>query len=85
MLATQSLHDGKSVEEARTELVSKVGENISVRRVSILEHTGPIGFYTHGARIGAIVTLDGGDTDLARDIARSSGSGRDFRRHRQQL
>ncbi len=68
-LATQSLDDGKSVEEARTDLVSKVGENISVRRISILENGGPIGFYTHGARIGAIVTLDGGDDDLARDIA----------------
>ncbi len=68
-LATQSIGDGKSVEEARTDLVSKVGENISVRRISIIESDGPIGFYTHGARIGAIVTLDGGDDDLARDIA----------------
>jgi elongation factor Ts len=68
-LATQTLGDGKSVEEARTELVSKVGENISVRRISIIDSDGPIGFYTHGARIGAIVTLDGGDDDLARDIA----------------
>jgi elongation factor Ts len=68
-LATQSLGDGGSVEEARTELVSKVGENISVRRISIVEHAGPKGFYTHGARIGAIVALEGGDDDLARDIA----------------
>ena len=69
MLATQSLGNGKSVEEARTDLVSKVGENISVRRISILENGGPIGFYTHGARIGAVVTLEGGDDELARDIA----------------
>jgi len=68
-LATQSLEDGRSVEEARTELVSKVGENISVRRIAIVEHAGPIGFYTHGARIGAIVALEGSDDDLARDIA----------------
>ncbi len=68
-LATQPLGDGKSVEESRTELVSKVGENISVRRISIIENVGPIGFYTHGARIGALVTLEGGDDDLARDIA----------------
>ena len=68
-LATQSIGDGKSVEEARTDLVSKVGENISVRRISIIDSDGPIGLYTHGARIGAIVTLDGGDDDLARDIA----------------
>ena len=68
-LATQSIGEGKSVEEARTDLVSKVGENISVRRISIIESDGSIGLYTHGARIGAIVTLDGGDEDLARDIA----------------
>ena len=68
-LSSQTIDDGKTVEEARTELVTKVGENISVRRISILESAGPIGSYTHGARIGAVVTLEGGDTDLARDIA----------------
>ena len=61
--------DGKTVEEARTELVTKVGENISVRRAVIIENTGPTGHYTHGARIGAVVALDGGDDELARDIA----------------
>jgi len=68
-LATQSIGDGKSVEQARTDLVAKVGENISVRRAAIVENTGSIGFYTHGARIGAIVTMEGGDDDLARDVA----------------
>ncbi|MCH9694473.1 MAG: translation elongation factor Ts, partial [Gammaproteobacteria bacterium] len=58
-----------TVEAARTELVQKVGENISVRRADIVESNGPIGAYTHGARIGAIVALEGGDSDLARDIA----------------
>ena len=69
VLAGLSIGDGKSVEEARTELVAKVGENISVRRASIIDNAGSIGFYTHGARIGAIVTLEGGNDDLARDIA----------------
>lgn len=58
-----------TVEVARTELVQKVGENISVRRTEIIANDGPIGVYTHGARIGAIVALDGGDESLARDIA----------------
>ena len=58
-----------TVENARTELVQKVGENISVRRAAIVENDGPIGVYTHGARIGAVVALQGGDEDLARDIA----------------
>ena len=63
------MRGSKTVEEARTELVTKVGENISVRRISFVEGNGPIGFYTHGARIGAVVALNGGDEDLARDIA----------------
>ena len=58
-----------TVEAARTELVQKVGENISVRRAAIVENDGPIGAYTHGARIGAVVALEGGNDELARDIA----------------
>lgn len=68
-LSAESLGGGKSIEEARTELVTKVGEKISVRRIAIVENAGPIGYYTHGARIGAVVTLEGGSEDLARDIA----------------
>jgi len=68
-LSAQSIATGDTVEEARTELVTKVGENISLRRVAILKGDGPIGHYTHGARIGAVVVLEGGDEALARDIA----------------
>lgn len=67
-LADASMGD-LTVEAARTELVQKVGENISVRRAEIVESGGPLGFYTHGARIGAVVALEGGDEGLARDIA----------------
>ena len=68
-LASEDIGDGRSVEQARTDLVQKVGENISVRRAQIIEADGPIGAYTHGARIGAVVALKGGDEELARDIA----------------
>ncbi len=68
-LATVSLEDGRTVEAARTELVTKVGENISVRRAELVESNGSIGYYTHGAKIGAAVALEGGDEALARDIA----------------
>ena len=67
-LADVSLGDS-TIEVARTELIQKVGEKISVRRAEIVANDGPIGFYTHGARIGAVVALDGGDEGLARDIA----------------
>ena len=67
--ASQKLADGRTVEEARTELIAKVGENIGVRRIERVESAGVIASYTHGARIGAVVALDGGDEVLARDIA----------------
>jgi len=68
-LGGEKIADGRTVEQARTDLITKVGENISVRRAEIVENDGPIGSYTHGARIGAIVALTGGDEELARDIA----------------
>ena len=58
-----------TIEVARTDLVQKVGENISIRRAEIVANDGPMGVYVHGARIGAVVVLNGGDESLARDIA----------------
>ncbi|MCH7821917.1 MAG: elongation factor Ts [Proteobacteria bacterium] len=67
--AHERLADGRSVEEARTELVAKIGENISVRRIASVIADGIISSYTHNARIAAVVALDGGDEALGRDIA----------------
>ena len=68
-LASEPLANERNVEAARTELVAKVGENISVRRFERLQAADHLGSYSHGARIGALVSLKGGDDDLARDIA----------------
>jgi elongation factor Ts len=68
-LSGSQLGDGRTVETARTELVAKVGENISVRRFERMEAADHLGSYAHGARIGAMVSLKGGDEELARDIA----------------
>ena len=67
--ANEKLADGRGVEAARTELIAKVGENIGVRRIQAVESAGVLASYTHGARIGSIVALQGGDEELARDIA----------------
>ena len=56
-LLQASLADGRTVETARTDLITQVGENISVRRVAMIEGSGPIGHYTHGAKIGALSPL----------------------------
>ncbi|MDJ0905058.1 MAG: translation elongation factor Ts [Woeseiaceae bacterium] len=68
-LAGEKLADGRTVEEARTELIQKVGENIGVRRIETVAADGVIASYSHGARIGVVIALDGGDEDLARDVA----------------
>ena len=67
--ANESLADGRSVEQARTDLIAKIGENISVRRIASVSSEGVLSHYTHGAKIGAVVALEGGDDELARDIA----------------
>jgi elongation factor Ts len=61
--------DGRTVEDLRLELVTKVGEKISVRRFDVVESRGTVGTYVHGTRIGVLVDLEGGDAAFARDIA----------------
>ncbi len=68
-LSSLTFPDERMVETARTELVAKVGENISVRRFARIEAVDHLGNYTHGARIGALVALSGGNAELARDVA----------------
>ena len=40
--------DGRTIEELRLELVTKVGENIAVRRFDVVESRGIVGTYVHG-------------------------------------
>ena len=61
-------YDDVTVEEARANLVAKIGENISVRRLQIVEGEN-LGAYVHSRKIGVISVLTGGDADLAKDIA----------------
>jgi elongation factor Ts len=69
-LAALPLADGKSVEETRREMIARIGENIGVRRFVRLESsTHVLNGYLHGGRIGAIVELDGGTPELAKDLA----------------
>ncbi|OUS24919.1 translation elongation factor Ts [Gammaproteobacteria bacterium 45_16_T64] len=64
------LEAGVSVETARLTLVQKIGENIQVRRAAIVESAeGVVGSYLHGAKIGVLVALKGGEDALAKDVA----------------
>lgn len=58
-----------TVEQARQELISKLGENIQIRRVARLEAAGRIGSYIHSGRIGALVALSVDNAELAKDLA----------------
>ena len=66
--AARTSHDN-TVDEARQWLVSKVGENVQVRRMATMESANTIGAYIHGGRIGVLVEVKGGDVDLARGLA----------------
>lgn len=61
---------GETVEQERQQLVSKIGENVTVRRFELMEAVeGDIACYLHGKRIGVLVELTGGSPELAKDIA----------------
>jgi elongation factor Ts len=60
---------GSTVGELRRELISKIGENINVRRAEVLKSDGHFGSYVHSGRIGVVVEMKGGDEALAKDIA----------------
>ncbi|KTD41238.1 translation elongation factor Ts [Legionella parisiensis] len=69
-LSAITLSSGSTVEQARQELVAKIGENIKLRRLERMHcDTGVIGCYLHGSRIGVMVALKTGDEELAKDIA----------------
>jgi len=65
----QTQADGMTLEQARQALVAKIGENIQVRRIARSSTDGVLGSYVHGGRIGVTVDLEGGDEELARDLA----------------
>ncbi len=59
------------LEADREALVQKVGENVSVRRVAVVEsEAGVVGSYVHSNnRIAVLTAIEGGEQDLARDVA----------------
>lgn len=59
------------LEAARQALVQKIGENISARRVRLVSAAGGVvGTYVHSTgKIAVLVSLKGGDADLAKDVA----------------
>mgnify|MGYP001373507202 FL=1 len=66
----------ENIEEYRKFAISKLGENITIRRFQRVESNGTmIGTYVHGTKIASIVEIDdrntyaGDDAELAKDVA----------------
>ena len=62
--------NGQTLEQVRTALVGKIGENMSFRRFVRFEAQGKLHQYVHGgSKIAALVDVVGGDEELAHDVA----------------
>jgi elongation factor Ts len=70
-LAKLALTDGSSTTAAQAleALVAKLGEKMGVRRFERITSNGLIGTYVHGRKIGVLVEIEGGNSELARDLA----------------
>lgn len=69
-LAAADLEGGVSVEAGRQQLVTRIGENVSLRRLVRLPSDGAsLGVYLHGTRIGVLVQVKDGSPELGRDLA----------------
>src|SRR5690606_17621888 len=68
-LRAAKLPGGETVDEARSALVNKVGENVQVRRVATVRSANTVAAYVHGGRIGVPIEVKGGDAELARGLA----------------
>ena len=61
--------DGKSIEQQRTTLVGRIGENMSFRRFKRFDNGTKLVSYLHGTRIGVIVEYEGEQEQVAKDVA----------------
>ena len=68
-LGQQSFDEFENIEEYRKYVISKLGENITIRRFQRVKNDGQIGSYIHGTKIASLVVIDGNDAELAKDIA----------------
>ena len=60
--------DGKTVDAVRSELIGRIGENMTPRRFQRFATTGKLVSYLHGTRIGVMVEFEGDET-AAKDVA----------------
>ena len=61
--------EGKTVEQVRTDLIGKIGENMTIRRFQRYETSGKLAAYLHGTRIGVVVEYEGADAEVGKNVA----------------
>jgi elongation factor Ts len=69
VLGQSKLASGQTVDAARQALIGKLGENMTLRRVALVQAQGALASYLHGSRIGVLVDYSGGDETLGKDLA----------------
>jgi len=61
--------EGKTLDEVRSALVGKIGENMSIRRFQRFETSAKLASYLHGTRIGVMVEFEGAEDQVGKDVA----------------
>ena len=61
--------DGQTLEQQRTTLVGRIGENMSFRRFKRFDNGTKLVSYLHGTRIGVMVEYEGEQEQVAKDVA----------------
>ncbi len=59
----------ETVDQVRTHLIGKIGENLTIRRFQRIQTTHRLACYLHGARIGVLVEYEGPDESVGKDVA----------------
>ncbi len=57
-----------TVESMRSELIGKIGENVSIRRFERMQTENALSSYVHGGKIGVLLNF-AGQADLGKDLA----------------
>ena len=70
LLAQKYIDDeSKTVSEALTDKIAKIGENMSIRRFVRFTSNGLVEKYIHGeGKIGVLVSMEGGNEEVAKDV-----------------
>ncbi|MFL6659601.1 MAG: translation elongation factor Ts [Massilia sp.] len=61
--------DGKTLDDVRTALIGKIGENMTIRRFKRFDTSAKLASYMHNSRIGVLVEFDGADEQVGKDLA----------------